>query len=64
MPPESPLQHHARHPRSFLDIEGAPDGLTLTARFWCIECHEEIEMSEAAAEEWADRGIPWRTGTE
>ena len=45
MPPESPLQHHARHPRSFLDIEGAPDGLTLTARFWCIECHEEIEMS-------------------
>lgn len=36
----------------------------LVARLWCLECPYELELSEAEAEEGADRGVPWRMGTE
>ena len=56
--------HHGRHPRSFLDVEGSPDGRTLTSLFWCIECHTQVKLSDEDAEILAEEGVPWRTGTE
>lgn len=64
MSAEAALEHHRRHPRSFLDVADSPDGTGLAARFWCIECHEEIDLSEEQADALADEGLPWRTGTE
>ncbi len=61
---ESPLEHHRRHPRSFLDVSDHPEERRLVARAWCLECDYELELSEEDAERWADLGVPWRTGTE
>ena len=62
-PPETPLAHVQRHPRTFLDIVGEP-GAAITARAWCVDCDYELELTEEDADGWAELGVPWRTGTE
>lgn len=64
MTSESPVEHHRRHPRSFLDLSERPDEPGLIFRSWCLECDYELELSEEDAERWAELGVPWRTGTE
>lgn len=64
IPGETPLEHHRRHPRSFLDLEDLPDAAAPSYRFWCLECNQELPLSEVEAERWASLGVPWRTGTE
>jgi len=61
---ETPLDHHRRHPRSFLDISDHAEEPRLIARAWCLDCDYELELSEEDAERWAELGVPWRTGTE
>lgn len=64
MPAETPLEHHLRHPRSFLDVADHESEARLVARAWCLECDYEVELADEDAERWAELGVPWRTGTE
>ena len=64
MSAEPPLEHHRRHPRSFLDIRDEPDRPRTVSHFWCLECEYDVELSDEDAESLADQGVPWRTGTE
>ncbi len=62
--PETPLDHHRRHPRSFLDIADEPGRPDTVTHLWCLECDYDVELSDDEAERLADEGVPWRTGTE
>lgn len=61
---DTPLEHHRRHPRSFLDVSDDPARPGMVTHLWCLECDYDVQLSEEDAERLADQGVPWRTGTE